>query len=160
QPGTTVPVRTVIAHLGSGVSGPGPARGSATSVAPARQFASPRARMRARERGIDLNALRGTGPNGRIVEADVLASAPSWPPRVAARPMARRLAEENGVSLETVQGSGPGGRITHEDVARAAGGGRDVEPLSRVRKLTAERMAASAQATARVTLFLEADFSE
>jgi pyruvate dehydrogenase E2 component (dihydrolipoamide acetyltransferase) len=32
--------------------------------------------------------------------------------------------------------------------------------LTRVRKITAERMAASSQATARVTLFLEADFSE
>src|SRR5438874_1372064 len=35
-----------------------------------------------------------------------------------------------------------------------------VKPLNRIRRLTAERMAASAQATARVTLFLEADFSE
>jgi pyruvate dehydrogenase E2 component (dihydrolipoamide acetyltransferase) len=35
-----------------------------------------------------------------------------------------------------------------------------VEPLSRVRRITAERMAASARATARVTLLLEADFSE
>src|SRR5436305_946514 len=35
-----------------------------------------------------------------------------------------------------------------------------IAALSRVRKITAERMAASAQATARVTLFLEADFSE
>src|SRR5207237_2500266 len=35
-----------------------------------------------------------------------------------------------------------------------------VQPLTRIRRLTAERMAASAQATARVSLFLEADFSE
>jgi pyruvate dehydrogenase E2 component (dihydrolipoamide acetyltransferase) len=35
-----------------------------------------------------------------------------------------------------------------------------VQPLTRMRRLTAERMAASAQATARVSLFLEADFSE
>ncbi|MCA1647442.1 MAG: 2-oxo acid dehydrogenase subunit E2, partial [Chloroflexi bacterium] len=35
-----------------------------------------------------------------------------------------------------------------------------VASLSRLRKITAERMLASAQATARVTLFLDADFSE
>jgi pyruvate dehydrogenase E2 component (dihydrolipoamide acetyltransferase) len=41
--------------------------------------------------------------------------------------------------------------------AQAADG---AQPLSRLRRLTAERMATSAQATARVTLFLEAEFSE
>jgi pyruvate dehydrogenase E2 component (dihydrolipoamide acetyltransferase) len=34
--------------------------------------ASPRARRVMRERGIDPSSLRGTGPNGRIVEADVI----------------------------------------------------------------------------------------
>jgi pyruvate dehydrogenase E2 component (dihydrolipoamide acetyltransferase) len=34
--------------------------------------ASPRAKMRAKEKGIDLRSLAGTGPGGRIVEEDVL----------------------------------------------------------------------------------------
>lgn len=37
----------------------------------ARVFASPLARRLARDKGIDLAALAGSGPNGRIVEADV-----------------------------------------------------------------------------------------
>lgn len=37
--------------------------------------ASPLARRLARERGVDLAAVRGTGPGGRIVERDVLAHA-------------------------------------------------------------------------------------
>src|ERR1700737_2717082 len=36
----------------------------------ARLFASPRARMRARALGVELGALQGSGPLGRIVEAD------------------------------------------------------------------------------------------
>jgi pyruvate dehydrogenase E2 component (dihydrolipoamide acetyltransferase) len=40
--------------------------------APLRQFASPYARKLARERGIALLDLRGSGPSGRIVAADVL----------------------------------------------------------------------------------------
>src|SRR5207249_895185 len=92
--------------------------------------------------------------------------------RVVATPLARRLAQEHGVDISTLKGTGPGGRVTQEDVLGAAPAALlpaavqpaapqpTVEPLSRVRRITADRMAASAQATARVTLFLEADFSE
>jgi pyruvate/2-oxoglutarate dehydrogenase complex dihydrolipoamide acyltransferase (E2) component len=42
--------------------------GAAQSGAPA---ASPAARRRARELGIDIRSVRGTGPGGRITESDV-----------------------------------------------------------------------------------------
>ena len=146
-----------------------------------RLFASPRARMRARAIGLDLTTLAGTGPNGRIVESDVFAAtatdleaAPS-DSRVLITPVARRLAQERGVAIADLVGTGPGGRITQDDVLRVADqrapaaaaqvpaaepAQAGVAALSRVRRITAERMAASAQATARVTLFLEADLSE
>jgi pyruvate dehydrogenase E2 component (dihydrolipoamide acetyltransferase) len=118
--------------------------------------------MRARELGVDLAQLRGTGPHGRIVESDVLAA--TTQERVVVTPVARRLAQEHGIDISTLQGTGPGGRITQEDVLRAVTPAEAAEaalqPLTRVRRITAERMATSAQATARVTLFLEADFSE
>lgn len=54
-----------------------PDRAPAESVpdrpaAAARQFASPLVRKLARERGLDLSVIRGTGPNGRIVKNDIL----------------------------------------------------------------------------------------
>src|SRR4051812_47010743 len=45
------------------------------STPPERIKASPIAKRLATEKGIDLAALTGTGPGGRIVEADVLAAA-------------------------------------------------------------------------------------
>lgn len=135
-----------------------------------RQFVSPRARMRARELSVDLGQLRGSGPHGRVVEEDVLLAsqaAAAEPQRLAITPLARRLAQEHGVSLAEIQGTGPGGRVTQDDVLRAAervpaaAPSTDaVQPLSRVRRITAERMAASARSVARVTLHLEADLSE
>jgi pyruvate dehydrogenase E2 component (dihydrolipoamide acetyltransferase) len=135
--------------------------------------------MRAQALGVELGSIRGTGPLGRIVEADVLAASVATETRVPITPLARRLAEEHGVQLSDVQGSGPGGRITQDDVLRAAAQRSTAEPaplaappaaeqpapgtlqpLTRVRRITAERMAASAQAAARVSLFLEVDFSE
>jgi len=41
---------------------------------PARHFSSPLSRALARERSLDLASLTGSGPNGRIVKADVLAA--------------------------------------------------------------------------------------
>ena len=61
---------------------PAPERPAAASVTNGRIKASPLARRIARERGIDLSSLTGTGPEGRIVAQD-LERAPAAP-RVAA----------------------------------------------------------------------------
>jgi pyruvate dehydrogenase E2 component (dihydrolipoamide acetyltransferase) len=81
---------------------------------------------------------------------------------VPAAPSVRRLARELGVEIRRVQGSGPGGRISEEDVktfvrARPARGGAEAlplpdltkwgeverKPMSNVRRVTAERLAAA-----------------
>ena len=84
--------------------------------------ASPIARRLAREKGVDLANLTGSGPGGRIVEADVLAAAAvlSAPAGVLASPLARRLAREGGINLSSLTGSGPGGRIVEADVLAAS----------------------------------------
>jgi pyruvate dehydrogenase E2 component (dihydrolipoamide acetyltransferase) len=56
-----------------------PELGGAKRSEPERIKASPIARRLAVEKGIDLASLTGTGPGGRIVEADVVAAAPDSP---------------------------------------------------------------------------------
>ncbi len=146
-----------------------------------RLFASPRARMRARELGVDLRQVAGSGPNGRIVERDVLAYVESLPP---ATPTARKVAAELGVDLRQVVGSGVGGKITRQDVEQAHRRAQapppppelaappppppvpsplppaevaSTEPLAGLRAIIAGRMAQSVHTTARVTLIAEAD---
>jgi pyruvate dehydrogenase E2 component (dihydrolipoamide acetyltransferase) len=62
---------------------PAPAAPAPKSAAPAqdgkRLFASPLARRIAAQKGIDLAALSGTGPRGRIVKADVENAKPGLP---------------------------------------------------------------------------------
>ena len=95
-------------------------------VAPSGEVrASPIARRLARERGVDLVSITGSGPGGRIVEADVLAAAEAATAaaiagRILASPLARRLAREQGLNLATIAGTGPGGRIVEADVTAAA----------------------------------------
>jgi pyruvate dehydrogenase E2 component (dihydrolipoamide acetyltransferase) len=96
-----------------------PAPGEA--VGPLR--ASPAARRRAQELGIDLAAVTGRGPGGAVTLADVdraAAAAPSPPHRLHVHPVARRIAGELGVDLATVRGTGAGGAVTKADVLAAA----------------------------------------
>ena len=90
--------------------------------------ASPIARRLAREQGVDLAAVTGSGPGGRIVESDVLAAAEAAaavaavlaaPSGVLASPLARRLAREQGLDIALITGSGPGGRIVEADILAA-----------------------------------------
>ena len=86
--------------------------------------ASPIARRLARERGVDLTAVTGTGPAGRIIEADILAAAEAATAaaiaaRIPASPIARRIAREHGIDLATINGTGPGGRIIEADITAA-----------------------------------------
>ncbi len=135
-----------------------------------RTFASPRARMRAREHGIDLATVTGSGPNGRIVESDVLAvaeAAPAAPAAVQATPVAQRLAEARGVDLAAVRGTGVGGKITKEDVLSAAAPGPapaaapgEIVPLTPMRRIVAERMTLSKQTTPCYYLDIDADVTD
>lgn len=67
----------------------GPAATGAPRAAGQAPLASPAVRARAREAGLDLRQLRGTGPAGRITEAD-LAAALATPPQAPAAPPGRR----------------------------------------------------------------------
>ncbi len=158
-----------------------PAQASLPAGDKARRFASPRARRLAQERQVALAAVTGTGPEGAIVERDVLAYLESQKiagrepvagleGAVAATPVARRMAEEAGLDWQSLRGSGLGGRVTRADVesALAASPGVPVAeeevvetlPLAGVRGIIARRMADSARETAAVTLTAEVDATE
>jgi pyruvate dehydrogenase E2 component (dihydrolipoamide acetyltransferase) len=138
---------------------------------------SPRAARVARELGVDWAMLKGSGSTGRIVERDVrrvaaAAVAVTPPVEVRASPVARRAAQALGVDLVKLAAQQPGRRIDRADVEAAAQkalpatgaplppGSEQRLPISPVRRVTAERMAASARTTAPVTLTTEADATE
>lgn len=134
--------------------------------APREVRASPAARRLARELGVDLTRVRGTGPEGRITEADVQAYYDQQQ-QVRATPLARRIAEEEGLDLSQIQGTGPGGRITEEDVLRALEGRKAPTPtlpktisFTGMRQAIAERMMESLHSMAQLTLTTRADVTE
>ena len=119
----------------------------------ARKFSTPRARMTAGEKGFDILTIPGSGPEGLVIERDVLSFTPApAAPVVKATPLAKKVAEIEGVDLAEAKGTGSHGKVTKDDImavvtaraeAVAAGGavrGTRVEPMSRMRKIIADRM--------------------
>jgi len=154
------------------------------AAAAGKVFASPRARKLAAEKKVDLSRIVPTGEGGlRVIEKDVLNYLAQSSGDVKVSPVAKRMAEEAGLDLRNLQGSGLRGEITKADVegglaSRAANSAALKAPsqpalvnlppmqvsgtqaLSGVRRVIAQRMGASAQTTARVTLLMDADATD
>lgn len=169
SPGEVLPIATVIAYilepgeeLPAGAA-PLPETSQSPPQASPRDIpATPVARNMAAAHAIDLKKVNGSGQQGQVTKADVVALVPAPGTiapegRVYAAPAARRVATELGVDLNQVLGSGPGGRIQSADVAAAAQQGKsipslsesqaesEVIPLVGMRRTIAERLTSSYQ---------------
>ena len=69
--------------------------------------------MRADERGFDVAAVPGSGPEGLVIERDVLGFTPA--DVVKATPLAKKVAELEGVDLKETTGTGSHGKITRDE---------------------------------------------
>lgn len=103
-----------------------PQQTAQTSSSSGRVFASPLARKTAAEMQVDLQQIRGTGPNQRVIRQDVLEHAQSAP----------RTAQQPQRSQEQQARAAP--------VTSSAANYTDV-PASQIRKLTAARLTTSKQ---------------
>lgn len=126
---------------------------------------SPAARRLARELGLEYTSLTGTGPGGRIVEADVSAAhglSATASDEVKASPLAKRIAAQKGIDLTRITGTGPGGRIVQADVKSAGSPATtvtefgpvagEIVPMRGMRKTIAQRMHHSLQNSAQLTM--------
>ncbi|MBC2666465.1 2-oxo acid dehydrogenase subunit E2, partial [Novosphingobium flavum] len=110
-----------------------PAPAAAKSASGARVLASPLARRIAAEKGIDLGAVTGTGPRGRIVRADVegLTGGAAAPAPVAAAPAAASAAAPAAAPVSNAAAL-VDDRVPHT-----------IEKLSNMRKTIARRLTQS-----------------
>ena len=144
QEGTTVPVGTLLARLETQPAAAGVVNRvgdvgvrARQEQQPGEQHYSPAVKQLARDHGVDLTGVPGTGEGGRVTKKDLLdyvstRQQPSGePPRTAQAP--------------TVV---PQPRETPEEII----------PFTQMRKTIADRMLLSRRTSAHVTTFFEADF--
>ncbi|MBQ4062367.1 MAG: 2-oxo acid dehydrogenase subunit E2 [Christensenellaceae bacterium] len=155
---------------------PAPAAPTAPAVRAAGEkvYASPRARELAKVKGYDLAAIPGSGPEGFIIERDVMNFVPAA--EVKATPLAKKVAELEGVDLKEAAGTGAHGKIVKNDIlalaeqrasmkAAAAAGiempvrGEHLVKATGMRKAVARNMKASQNANAQTTHHVEVDMT-
>jgi len=151
-----VPVGAVLAIIGVARAVPAPAPTPAPVAAPAptpapvvapapvaapassdeEPYLTPLVRKLASENGVDINALIGTGVGGRIRKSDVLAAAAAkaMPVPAASAPTSAQVAPP---TVSALRGT--------------------TVPMSRLRRVIAERMVASLQTSAQLTTVVEVD---
>ncbi len=126
------------------------------------RFYSPLVRSIAKEEGLrmsELESLEGSGRDGRVTKEDVLAyleereeePAPSSPPERPSRPSPSP--EDQSVRQDYSVDEGP----SEEELRQQYGDRIEVQPMDRMRKMTAEHMVRSKATSAHVTSFAEAD---
>ena len=124
--------------------------------------ATPSTRRLARELGVDLHAVRGTGPGGRVIDDDVRAAAAGGAPASAeARGVPRTDREARAEPIATPPAKPLATHVTEPPLPNFAQWGPvERQPLSHLRRTIAERMTLSATVIPHVTHFDRADITE
>lgn len=106
---------------------------------------SPAVRQLAKEHGVDLSRVTGSGAGGRVTKKDVL--------DLIARGQPSGVSPSAGSGLRA-ESRGP------QRPAAAPAAGEEILPLTPMRRTIAERMVKSRQTSAHVVTFFEADFTK
>ena len=131
---------------------PAPKAASAAAPAPAangaRVFASPLAKRLAKEAGIEISAIAGSGPHGRVVKADVEGAKSGKIPLKAAATPAAASASSGGAALA-------GGMTKQQVLALYPEGSYELVPNDGMRKVVAARLTESKQTVPHFYLTLD-----
>jgi 2-oxoglutarate dehydrogenase complex dihydrolipoamide succinyltransferase (E2) component len=140
QEGETVPVGTLLARIESAPPSEVINRVGGVVVRPMEPTAqgeehhSPAVRQLAREHGVDLSQVKGTGAGGRVTKKDV-----------------QDFIAQRGGPTKVQESAG--------EQSGEQSMGEDIIPFTQMRKTIAERMVKSRQTSAHVSTFFEVDFT-
>lgn len=124
------------------------------------KFYSPLVKNIAKEEGIsieELDAIQGTGQDGRVTKADILAYLPNRNKK-SATPVAAEKTASVSTTAETAKGITVGeNAVIVNRPAVSVGAGDEIIEMDRMRKIIADNMVMSKHVSPHVTSYVEAD---
>ena len=142
----------------------GEAKAAASSEAERlRTFSSPLVRKIAREEGVDLSELTGTGVSGRVTKADIQAYLDERAKKPAARPVPTAVPARPAAAAAPAASARPAatGKVAtgYSVPAYREGEEVEIEPMSKIREITAAHMRYSKDTSAHVTTVFHIDMT-
>jgi len=156
------PTRTAVSAAPAApvvVAAPTPQTQDARPKTPALFRISPRAAALAKDAVIDATRIRGTGPEGRIVEKDVRGYLQQQGyDKLRISPTAKQKAAQEKLDILTITGTGDGGRITTTDIDRALA--ERPKTMSKMRQIIAQRLTQSVVTAPHFYVTVEVDMTD
>ncbi|HEX7569030.1 MAG TPA: dihydrolipoamide acetyltransferase family protein, partial [Verrucomicrobiae bacterium] len=119
---------------------------------------SPRAAALAKHSVIDATRIKGTGPEGRVVEKDVRNYLQQHGyDKLRISPAAKELAAKEKLDVLTIQGTGEAVRISVADVQRAIA--EQPKPMSKMRQIIGQRLSQSVVTAPHFYVTVEVDMT-
>lgn len=138
---------------------PAPAAPAAPQATEAVQsgYVTPLVRRMANEAGVNLATITGSGAGGRVTKSDVIAASGSTPAPVIAAPV---IAAPSPAAPAPSAPTPAASKVSAPIAATGTSLSSKTEPLSRLRKVIAERMVESLQVSAQLTTVIEVDVTK
>lgn len=140
-----------------------PVAAANTNYGDSDKFYSPLVKSIAKEEGIsleELESIKGTGQEGRVTKADILAYLPNRNKQAAAKTEAPSTSTQPAQKTESKSGSGTmvgEHAVIVNRPAVSVGAGDEIVEMDRMRKMIADNMVMSKHVSPHVTSYVEAD---
>lgn len=157
-PKTAAPSQTTAATVSSAPVTSAPAAN--VDFSNSDKFYSPLVKSIAKEEGIsltELDSIKGTGQDGRVTKADILAYLPNRNKQAAATPVASTSTPVATSSAPKSTVGVPDNTVLVQRPAVSVGAGDEIIEMDRMRKIIADNMVMSKHVSPHVTSFVEAD---
>lgn len=164
-PKTTAPAQQTVASDAASTSAP--AKATETTVndyASSDKFYSPLVKSIAKEEGIslqELDTIKGTGQDGRVTKADILAYLPNRNKQAASQTPAKSEEKAAAVTAPASKGASltgvPENTVLVQRPAVSVGAEDEIIEMDRMRKMISDNMVMSKHVSPHVTSFVEAD---
>ncbi len=148
---------TAAAPAASPAAAPAAASAPVANGQAGRVFASPLARRLAKEKGVELGAVAGSGPHGRIVARDIDAARPGAASAASAKPAPAPAAAPAAAPAPKTVASAPG---ADQVKALYEAGSYEEIPADGMRKTIAKRLVESEQVTPTFYLTVDCDLDD